>query len=44
MWPFQQKDKRVVNTINELHEGDRELTPEELDELIGGEDSEVGDN
>ena len=38
---FTRKDKRVVNTVNELHEGDRELTPEEL---IGGDDDEVGDN
>ena len=38
------KDKRVVNTVNELHEGDRELTPEELDELIGGDEDEAGDN
>ena len=41
---FSKKDPRVVQTENQLHDGDRQITGQELDELIGGEDSEVGDN
>ena len=41
---FSKKDPRVAQTESQLHDGDRQLTGQELDELIGGEDSEAGDD